>query len=505
MYNYYRYTILLWSLILLPVNAYSQYQHTPVKLTYGNDRNPSFQVRNGGEGEFSNVLYEFMAYERVNGGAVNIFVSKINTSGALDSGTNLTNNSFVNINPSIGIYKIYYYNNEIVNSLVVWETNKNGNKDVYARIYKQNQGWFSEFPIDSSSGDQTNPQVALINQNTYAVVYKSVNDIKLKIINIDNQSILKDTNLTSGIGEICRNPYVIVSNTTPRKIFISYEREYSSAQNSIYCLKADTISSTLSFSVDTVRYSGVNYNAGFNGMTLYPNPYVCVYENYSNGKRNTYGAEIKWNGQSSVNHSILTSTVNDMWSYKGSEYILGDNTLNGCYGYLTRISNSVYAKTKMGYSWDSVMVLVSNDTNYSSKIALSAANTVPNTACFRMWYVFEKNLGASDKGIYGISFTTCAMKVRKISEIAKEYSLEQNYPNPFNPSTSISFHLSATGQVSLKVYDVTGREVLTLVNQVLQPGIYETVFEGSQLNSGVYFYRLKTGDFLETKKMMLIK
>ncbi len=351
----------------------------------------------------------------------------------------------------------------------------------------------------------------MINQHSYAVVYKSGNDIKLKIISSDNHSVLKDTNLTLGINEICKNPFVNISTTTPKKIFISFEREFSSVQNSIYCLKADTIASSLNLFIDTVRYSGLNYNAGFAQMGSNPNPYMCIFENYSNGKRNVFGTEIKWNGQSSVHHNILTSAVIDMWSYKGSEFIIGDNTLNGCYGFLTKTGNSVYAKTKMKYSWDSVNVLVSNDTNYYSKIALSTANLVPNSACFRMWYVFEKNLSPSDKGIYGISFTTCAMNIRKISGVAKDFSLSQNYPNPFNPVTKIEFQIplchSGIGRnpVKLIVFDILGKEVATLVNESLQPGTYEITFDGSALSSGAYFYQLITNGFTETKRMLMIK
>jgi len=243
---------------------------------------------------------------------------------------------------------------------------------------------------------------------------------------------------------------------------------------------------------------------------------MCVYENYTYGKRNVFGTEIKWNGLSSVHHDILTSTVFDMWSYKGSEFIIGDNTLQGCYGFLTRINNSIFAKTKMEYSWDSVNVLVSNDTNYNSKIALSTANNIPSSACFRMWYVFEKNLSASERGIYGISFTSCAMNIRKLNGIATDYSLSQNYPNPFNPITKIMFSVtrngrSSTSDVKIVVYDVMGREVQTLVNERLQPGVYETTFDGSRLggsstiSSGVYFYKLVTDGFTETKKMLMIK
>jgi len=91
------------------------------------------------------------------------------------------------------------------------------------------------------------------------------------------------------------------------------------------------------------------------------------------------------------------------------------------------------------------------------------------------------------------------------TEIPSKYSLGQNYPNPFNPSTVVRYQLSVVGNVSLKVYDVQGREVQTLVNERLQPGTYEVTFDGSKLNSGVYFYQLLKGDFKETKKMLLLK
>ena len=89
------------------------------------------------------------------------------------------------------------------------------------------------------------------------------------------------------------------------------------------------------------------------------------------------------------------------------------------------------------------------------------------------------------------------------------FSLTQNYPNPFNPSTVISWQLAVSSDVTLKVYDVLGNEVATLVNEEKQPGSYEVVFQlavGSrQLASGVYYYQLRAGDFVETKKFILMK
>jgi len=85
------------------------------------------------------------------------------------------------------------------------------------------------------------------------------------------------------------------------------------------------------------------------------------------------------------------------------------------------------------------------------------------------------------------------------------FNLAQNYPNPFNPSTKIQYQVSSITQVALKVYDVLGNEVATLVNEEKSAGKYQVDFNGRELSSGVYFYQLKAGSFVETKKMLLLK
>jgi hypothetical protein len=85
------------------------------------------------------------------------------------------------------------------------------------------------------------------------------------------------------------------------------------------------------------------------------------------------------------------------------------------------------------------------------------------------------------------------------------YKLEQNYPNPFNPVTNIQYSIPKEGLVSLKVYDVLGREVKSLVNEFKQAGSYIVSFDGSELSSGIYFYRIHSGDFVQVKRMVLIK
>jgi len=89
--------------------------------------------------------------------------------------------------------------------------------------------------------------------------------------------------------------------------------------------------------------------------------------------------------------------------------------------------------------------------------------------------------------------------------IITDYSLSQNYPNPFNPTTTISYQIPKAGFVTLKVYDVLGKEVASLVNGQKTSGRYNVQFGGSKLTSGIYFYKISAGDYSATKKLILMK
>jgi hypothetical protein len=91
------------------------------------------------------------------------------------------------------------------------------------------------------------------------------------------------------------------------------------------------------------------------------------------------------------------------------------------------------------------------------------------------------------------------------NEIPNEFSLEQNYPNPFNPATNIKFNIPKAGIVKLVIYDVLGKQAAELVNGQYNAGSYKVDFDASTFASGVYFYRIDTEGFSDTRKMMLIK
>ncbi len=91
------------------------------------------------------------------------------------------------------------------------------------------------------------------------------------------------------------------------------------------------------------------------------------------------------------------------------------------------------------------------------------------------------------------------------NQLPQKYSLEQNYPNPFNPTTNITFALPKAGNITLKVYDILGREVMTIVNSYVNAGTHIVPFDASSLSSGVYIYKINAGEFTDSKKMVLIK
>jgi len=198
--------------------------------------------------------------------------------------------------------------------------------------------------------------------------------------------------------------------------------------------------------------------------------------------------------------------------------------------------NKVHRTSDSGESWQTVLSQ-GGFYNYYTALAFSDSLTGYVTA----GYYFEKTINGGinwttedpriplngvDKIVYnangdlfaigGIimlklpSSQTSSPEINKTLNNISTFTLQQNYPNPFNPRTIISYQLPVTSNVTLKVYDILGNEIATLVNEEKPAGTYEVEFtghsdEGQNLPSGIYFYQLKTGNYIETKKMLMIK
>lgn len=213
-----------------------------------------------------------------------------------------------------------------------------------------------------------------------------------------------------------------------------------------------------------------------------------------------------------------------------SDPLLAVHFINANTGFTAGVNGSIYETTDGAGTWQAEYY----DTSTTDFYFVSTINA--NTA-----YVggqFGRIIGTTDHGynwyiepsgvntiLFGIRFVTPtsgwivglnglilhtsnggAIGIKKISnDVPVTYSLSQNYPNPFNPSTSIKFEILKTSSVKLLVYDETGKLVETLLNQKLNPGNYEITWNASKYSSGVYFYRLITDGFEQSKKMVLAK
>jgi len=172
------------------------------------------------------------------------------------------------------------------------------------------------------------------------------------------------------------------------------------------------------------------------------------------------------------------------------------------------INSDIYAQriNSVGVvQWIANGVVISSATGYQTQIAIvsdDAGGAIMswrderNTASF--WDIYAQQVNAN--GNPGIVLNAAVE-----SNIVLDFVLLQNYPNPFNPSTSIKYSISVDGIVNLSVYNLIGEKVATLVNEEKPAGSYEAKFDAADLSSGIYFYKLQTNNFFETKKMILLR
>jgi len=191
---------------------------------------------------------------------------------------------------------------------------------------------------------------------------------------------------------------------------------------------------------------------------------------------------------------LYTTTAGTAWVAPPSA-LPGTANISGIVGFsnnwwVVRQSQPVYFSSNNGTSWV---------TQYTAPGAgLYRYIARPRSFIFNTLYAVGSTGGISKaSGLTGLEPVS--------NEIPKAFSLKQNYPNPFNPTTRFEFKIAKPGLVRVSVFDELGREVRTLVNENLQPGTYEISFDGSDLSSGVYYYKLVTQDFSESRKMILLK
>ncbi len=346
---------------------------------------------------------------------------------------------------------------------------------------------------------------------------KMFNSENLIIGSLSSNTILRTTNSGNNFESFVVN---IPSNESKLKIqFVSFDIGYFLTGSKIYKTSNSGLNwSSQNSSVQNRDMCFINENTGWicNKYTIpYPPPYGTSYSEI----RVTYDGGINWSTQISIQE--MSFSINRV-------FFINSNT--GFYnGFFTP---SLARTVNGGNSWNAGSYGAGSYKNYYN-FSFPNANTgwfigdqiIKTTNGGLNWSTTTTQFGNNFNGIYfldtltgwmvsysGLIIKTSTGGISGInpisSEIPSQFSLSQNYPNPFNPSTKIKFQIPASGTVAqtyLYVYDMLGREVSELVNQKLQPGTYEVEWDASDYPSGVYFYKLSNGEFVETKKMVLLK
>lgn len=177
--------------------------------------------------------------------------------------------------------------------------------------------------------------------------------------------------------------------------------------------------------------------------------------------------------------------------------VVGQTTDSSPFGMAAYIYDNVSISTYAMFNLNELYSNVINQTGY-----LLSANAITPDGRYIVGKGFRLSTHKDEAFLLDRGAATL---VGELNSVPTYFNLEQNYPNPFNPSTKISWQSPVSGHQTLKVYDVLGNEVATLVNEEKPAGVYEVEFDASQLSSGIYFFKLQAGSYIQTKKMILLR
>lgn len=206
-------------------------------------------------------------------------------------------------------------------------------------------------------------------------------------------------------------------------------------------------------------------------------------------------------------HSNLQITENIICSHGSDPDVEFDSYGNAYICYVDGTNNNavVVKRSIDGGNYDSLNTNLYNNISY----LLNTSGLNNRLVKLRLVVSSDSEIEFALKELYATDFILAKSNIKhKIIDIKNEnitYNLAQNYPNPFNPSTKISYQIQERGNVTVKVFDILGNEIKTLVNEFKEKGEYNIIFDAKELSSGVYIYQIKSGDFIFSKKMTLLK
>lgn len=431
--------------------------------------------------------------------------------------------------------------------VTVWQSKVSGYWHIYTRrSYDGGASWKDSVKLAGSSpSDFINPSVVADKKGFYIVYILVLNDGKTQValkLSTDGGVMFSSENVTSLDVEVKDYPVIAVDSNMIHVAFSKYVS--SNGSYSLKYFRSTNFGSTFS---ESYSWSSVNSVYDYPSIAVLDGNLVLAFHelngsNYDIAFVASTNNGITWGSFKEITNdagtqafpsvSITGSHVNIVWedSRYGHYDIFSRRSTNLGSTWLNEVrltSNSANQRkpsvitngTNVHIVWDddrdSTEIYYLSGTNYGASwqtaqkitsnpfLSVRPSITLSDNTLYVVWS--DNRLGKS-KIYFNKNPTGNAIGIQNInSEIPADYLLSQNYPNPFNPVTNIKFAVAKTGMVTLKVYDISGREVARLVNEELNAGTYNVDFNASHLSSGIYFYELTSGNFTGTKKMVLIK
>ncbi len=492
-------------------NAQSWLWSAPTKLTSGYvDKNPKFSTFDGSDRKNE---YNYLAFERYYGTNSKICLLRMNKYGLVDSAMSVCDSAYKNINPSHGNDSRYGYVTHVFITWQRWDSLA-GKYGIFGRYYNIYSGWSGIFTIDTA-GNCADPYVVCQDTTRFNVIYTRNNAIILKRINGPTGSVILDTNMTAGDTATFRKPMMM------KDIYysvITYEKRLS---NNTFTLWGRSRYQNNAWS-NPVQLSD-NISAENLGFAL--GSYNSVYVYYVSISIPQYISQIKCATFNFQNNTVYREGIIDTLSYNFSfsrmfDYLIIDKSQDPGQSvsvYLCdKNDGNVYARFIYGYNTIQNIRVGSVYSKYSITLSNKfppLSVSPPYEGVCSYWGVYNKD-SAGYFSLWG-SKSTKVLYVEGIEKIVtetpKDFSLKQNYPNPFNPVTKIRFTVPERGKsenknILIRVFDVSGKEVEVLVNENLEPGTYEAVWNAANFSSGIYFASLCTGTkVFGSVKMVLLK
>ncbi|MFA7360159.1 MAG: T9SS type A sorting domain-containing protein [Candidatus Kapaibacterium sp.] len=475
-----KFIVVLVMLIAMNVNA--QWQ-PDVRLT--NASGSSYTVSNWCIAANENAVH--VVWQDSRDGNWEIYYKRSTYSGVnWGTDTRMTNNGANSYSPTIACSGS--------NVHVVWMDQRDGNLEMY---YKRSTDggttWGQDTRLTNKTVDSWNPSIAVSGSNVH-VVWQDTRDGNFEIyykrstdggINWGADTRLTNATSVSYSSSIAcsgLNLHVVWRDERNANWEVFYKR--STDGGTTWGSDTRLASDSAGSEKPSIAVAG----------TIVHIVWEYIYRNSGNWeiyyKRSTDGG-ITWGADTRLTYAISDSWLSSIAVFGSFVHVVWMDKRDG--------KEEIYYKRSIdgGINWEADTRLT-NNTSWSEfpSIAISGSLVHVVWSDYRdgNFEIYYKRNPTGNVGIQNIS-----------TEIPSAFSLGQNYPNPFNPTTNVKFSIVKSGQVKLIVYDVMGREVQTLVNESLKPGTYEAMFDGSALNSGVYFYKMTAGNYSETRKMLMIK